>query len=338
MNDVPPACPQAECGPTIELWQGRCQRFGHLGTPQRWVNLLGTVRADGGSQPMRLTCRLNCGHAEPLALGPDGLRLREPGDFNAEIPVDSLQRGDNHIRLEAADDHGRTTTADAIIHWQPGRPWPLPWAIDWTTCPDAAAVADHVQIVDGRWRRVPAGVRPVIAAYDRLITVGDMTWRDYRVRVAATIHGFEAHATDPTKLTGGFGILVRWTGHHHDEHQPHREWRPNGAIAWYRTDWEHGSRIRQFNISDAVVKDVALVASQPHTLPTDEPVLFDFTVHSRPGRPSVYHFRAHPVADPERPLCDLSTEGCDGEAPHGSILLIALRCDVTIHAMQVDPV
>jgi hypothetical protein len=342
VNDIPPACSSSasfvEGNPAIELWHGRRQRFGQGGVPQRWVNLLGTVHGGDGGRPVRLTCSVNAGRAEPLSLGPDGLRLREAGDFNAEIPIDMLKPGDNAVRLEARDDRGRTTVADAIIQWQPGRVWPLPWTVDWTTCPDSDAIADHVQIVDGRWRRTPDGIRPVVAAYDRLVTIGDMTWRDYRVRVAATIHGFEPHPKDPTRLMGGLGILVRWTGHHHDEHQPHREWRPNGAIAWYRTDWEHGSRIRQFNISDAVVQDVALVASEPHTLAPDEPVLFDFTVRSQSGRPSVYHFRAHPAADPGRLLCDLTTDGRDGEAPRGSVLLIALRCDVTIHSLRVDPV
>ncbi len=320
----------------ITLWYGSRQIFGVPGIPQRWVNVLGCVQGPA----TLLTCRINDDPPQPLSLGPDGLRLREPGDFNAEIPVDRLRPGDNAIRLEALDADGCSTHTDAVIHWRPGNTWPLPCAIDWPAhpCPGRpAAITDRVWIVDGRWRRDGGGIRPALAAYDRLVALGDMTWADYRVRVHAAIHGFEPNIKHPDRLRGGLGILVRWTGHHHDAHQPHREWRPNGAIAWYRTNWEHGSTLREFNISDAVLEDRAKVSSPPCDLPPGQAVLLDFSVRSRPGRTSVYHFTAAPAHHPDQPFCDLTAEGTEGEAPTGSILLIALHCDVTLGRIQVDP-
>lgn len=316
----------------IELWHGPQQHFGRLGVPQRWINLLGTVhgRAD------TLTCSINAGPAFPLSRGPDGLRLREAGDFNAEIPVDALRPGENHVGLEASDGDRAHTRVDVTIHWHAGNTWPLPYEVDWRRATHTP-ITDHVQLVEGRWHRDGAGIRPTVVAYDRLATLGDMAWTDYRIRVEATIHGFETNRKDPAHLCGGFGILVRWTGHHHDAHQPHREWRPNGAIAWYRANWERGSTLREFNISDAVVEDHALTHSEPVELPPDEPVLFDFAIRSRPGRSNTYHFVASPLGQPQHPYCDLETEGRDGEAPHGSILLIALHCDVTIGRIRVDP-
>ncbi|MCP5114842.1 MAG: hypothetical protein GY953_28770, partial [bacterium] len=29
--------------PRIDIWYGAQQRFGHLGRPQRWINILGAV-------------------------------------------------------------------------------------------------------------------------------------------------------------------------------------------------------------------------------------------------------------------------------------------------------
>jgi hypothetical protein len=321
----------------IDVWYGLRQRFGHLGTPQRWINVLGTL-----SSPERLgslTWRLNGGEPHPLNVGPDGLRLRAPGDFNAEIAVAELREGENAVVLTALDRDGQRVARTVTVDYAAGRRWPLPYAVDGES---AGSIQDLVQVVDGRWRRTPAsdacGIRPVHAAYDRLVTLGDVTWQDYRLRVTATIHGFVAPSPLREGLAGGFGLLCRWTGHPPDGNQPSREWRPNGAIGWYRARWEdRPARYRCLNISDAVSKDEALIETDPLELDLDRPYVYEFSVRSQPGTPSRYAYRVWPEDDPDRLLCDLAVFGREGEAPRGSILIIALYCDLTIGNLRVDP-
>ena len=38
-----PAAPTAADAPTIDVWYGPVQNFGHNGNPQEWVNILGRV-------------------------------------------------------------------------------------------------------------------------------------------------------------------------------------------------------------------------------------------------------------------------------------------------------
>jgi hypothetical protein len=322
----------------IDVWYGPRQRFGHLGTPQRWINLLGTVSA-----PERLGAliyRLNGGEPQPLKVGPDGFRLRAPGDFNAEIAVNALHRRENKVAFAALDRDGQRVTRTVTVDCEENRRWPLPYAVDWK---DVDSIQDAVQIVDGRWRLTPGvggptGIRPEHAAYDRLVTLGDVTWQDYRLRVTATIHGFAAPPAPREGLAGGFGLLYRWTGHLPDGNQPSREWRPNGAIGWYRARWEdRPARYRCLNISDAVVVDEALVETGPLELDLDRPYVYEFSVRSQPGATSRYTYRVWPENNPGQLLCDLAVSGREGEAPRGSTLIIALYCDVTIGNLRVDP-
>jgi hypothetical protein len=317
----------------IDAWYGPRQRFGHLGTPQRWVNVLGTV-----SDPemlASLSYSLNGGESKALSVGPDGLRLRAPGDFNAEVPVAELREGENEVALTAVDRSGQQNRRVVTVDYARGRRWPLPHAVDWRS---AGSIPDAVQILDGRWRRTVDGIRPEHAAYDRLVTLGDVRWQDYRLRVTAAIHGFAARLPPHEGLAGGFGLLFRWTGHPADGNQPSREWRPNGAIGWYRARWEdRPARYRCLNISDAVIKDEALAETGPLELDLDRPYVYEFSVRSQPGGTSRYAYRVWPEGEPGRLLCDLAVSGREGEAPRGSILLIALCSDVTIGNLSVDP-
>ena len=141
--------------PEIDVWYGPRQRCGRLGIPQRWINVLGTVSVPEGLES--LTYRLNGGKPKALNVGPDGLRLRAPGDFNAEIPVTELRTGQNEVLLTAVDRCGQQTTCLVTVGYTTGQRWPLPYDVDWQS---VDAISDAVQIVDGRWRLTPAGIRP----------------------------------------------------------------------------------------------------------------------------------------------------------------------------------
>lgn len=316
--------------PAIDLWYGDRQCFGDLGRPQRWINILGTVRGDGLVDT--LSYSLNGAPAQPLKLGPDGKRLVDGGDFNAEIDVSLLQPGRNMVTLAATSQTGGRVSRQVEVIWRAAGTWPLPYSIDFS---QVDSIGKAVQIVDGRWRLSDQGIRPVVVGYDRLVALGDVAWQDYQIAVNVTFHGFARSQDHPR---GGFGILMRWSGHYADQHQPSREWRPNGAIAWYRARWEDDPpHCRCLNISDAVVQDRIITEADPLELAFDVPYVFRIGVRSRRGRTSEYHFQAWPAGQDGQLLCDLTAEGVKGEAPRGSILLIALFADVTIGNMTVEP-
>ena len=83
--------------------------------------------------------------------------------------------------------------------------------------------------------------------------------------------------------------------------------------------------------------DVALTETGPLELELDRPYVYEFSVRSQPGATGRYRYRVWPADEPDRLLCDLTTLGREGEAPRGSILLIALYCDVTIGNLTVEP-
>ena len=77
-EDIPDTTP-----PVINVWYGLDQRFGHLGTPQTWINIMGNV-SDSSSAVIALNYSLNDGLAHQLVLGKDNLRLENTNDFNIE--------------------------------------------------------------------------------------------------------------------------------------------------------------------------------------------------------------------------------------------------------------
>jgi hypothetical protein len=318
----------------IELWYGSWQRFGHLGQPQRWINILGTVK-----DTVSLRYSLNGSEALPLSLGKDTLRLAEPGDFNVEIACTSLREGNNEVVLMATNNKGQSVRETVYVEYTSSQTWLLPYSVDWS---NVSAIGDAAQIVDGRWQLSKNGIRTVNANYDRLITLGDTTWRDYQLTLQATIHDFFIEPDHPWAdggLEGGFGLLFRWSGHYVDEYQPHREWRPNGAIGWYRARWEEKpAKVRCLNISDAVVQDRVMVETEPLELTLNQPYMFQFSVKSQEASSSFYRYRVWSPDKPDDLLCDLSCHGKEGEAPTGSILLVCLFADVTIGTIKVEAI
>ncbi len=156
----------------INLWYGTEQNF-VLGQPQRWINVLGTITEP--QHLLALMVRLNGGDYHKLHVGPDGLRLRGPGDFNAEFPVSSLLDGENQVEFLATDHKGSSTSTRVRVNFAAHQVWRLPYRIRWQ---DTALISDAVQVVDGKWSLSGTGIRPVHPAYDRLIVIGDHSWTD----------------------------------------------------------------------------------------------------------------------------------------------------------------
>jgi hypothetical protein len=220
----------------IDLWYGDTLKIGHLGSPQRWVNVLGRA----GSEAVQLSASLNGGPDQLVSMGPDGHRLANPGDFNVEIDRANLGVGVNELRLTAIDSGGRFETQTVRLEVTGDRTWPLPYSIDWS---QVSAIHDVAEVVDGLWELTEDGVRVVEPYYDRVIGLGDLTWTDYEIETTVTFHGMRV----PDEEKGDAGAMVihaalatRWPGHDDDSLQPRVKWYPLGATAEFRVNpgWE----------------------------------------------------------------------------------------------------
>lgn len=230
--------------PLIDIWYGSQQNFGTLGMPQRWINILGRVSDLEGIATLTFT--LNDGPEFPLSIGPDGRRLAAPGDFNIEIDIDSLRTGLNQITIRAIDNLDNQAVKAVTVSYEENR-WPLPYSIDWKTITDMQYA---VQIVDGRWIIDEDGIRthPAYVGYDRVIAIGDMSWKDYEVTVPITVHKIDTTAYDSQISIGpGFGVNMRWMGHTNSPvvcSQPHCGWEPKGGSNWYEFRKDSADRFR----------------------------------------------------------------------------------------------
>jgi hypothetical protein len=221
----------------IEVWHGVEQRVGHLGEAQADFNLLGRVREP--DQLVSLQYRVN--DAIPVELNVRGYRrLAADGDFNADIPIESLMPGANTVTLEGRFADGQKVRREVTVERLSGST-PLPLEIDWA---DVADPQDVGQYVDGEWRLGEQGLRTGEVGYDRLFLIGERDWQDYEITAEVTVHRV-TEKTGPVSGDNGLGLVMRFAGHTvggEDQFpvaQPKWGYQPFGAIAWLR--WKKGA-------------------------------------------------------------------------------------------------
>jgi hypothetical protein len=316
----------------IDVWYGDHQRFGHLGRPQRWVNVLGRVR--NCDRVQRFTCSLNDGVDWPLMLGPDGHRLANPGDFNAEIGWDDLRVGENALRLKVWYDDGRSRERGVVLSVDRQCVCSLPHRVSWA---DAGHIQDVAQVTDGLWRLTEAGVRVVEPYYDRVIALGDLAWTDYEVRTTVTFHGIRE--PDRQAGDGGAGVIhaaiaVRWPGHDDDGQQPRVKWYPLGATAEFRVNpsWE-GCSWRILGGGDVVVN-----SDRQRGILRETPYRMKHRVCTASDGGAVYRVRLWQADEPESAEWDLELRKPPGGAQSGGALLIAHYTEVTFGDVEIVPV
>ncbi len=218
--------------PAIDLWNGNSQKFGQLGVPQKWVNILGNVHDNSGVASLNYS--LNDGSVSDLSIGPESyygsFRLASIGDFNIEIDRADLLCGDNYVDINAIDSAGNIKKEIVSINYSCNNAWPVNYNINWSNVTNIQEVA---QIVDGIWTKETNSVHPKIIGYDRLIAIGNMTWKDYEITVPITLN----EALDPNAPHSGpnFGVALRWQGHYDSSssQQPRDFWYPLGALGVY---------------------------------------------------------------------------------------------------------
>ena len=219
--------------PNITFWYGKNQSFGQIGVPQQWVNILGNVQDASGFSSLNYS--LNNGNVTNLSIGPQ-YRLESSGDFNVEINRTDLLCGDNQLVITAKDSQGNSRSEIVSVNYSCNNVWPKDYTINWS---DSASIQDVAQISDGLWIKETNSIRPAVIGYDRLVTIGDMTWDDYEITVPITIN---TPLDSSLPIPPNFGIVTRWQGHRDwnstypaewKGKQPRPAWYPLGALGVY---------------------------------------------------------------------------------------------------------
>jgi len=312
----------------LNLWYGPRQSFGHLGEPQRWINVLGNVSP--WSELDQLTYSLNGNAPRRLSLGSDLHRLAMPGDFNVELAWDDLESGNNTVSLTAAFRDGELIETVATLHITRGQQWPLPYRVDFG---EVETLQDAVQIVDGYWRLTDNGVRTVQPWYDRVLAMGDASWHNYEATVRLTLHDYiPPQPGPPTYNVTHIGLSLRWRGHTTDGRQPGRQWYPLGAQGELLLD-NDPPRCRWRVV---LGKGNATGPSQPFQL--DSRLFLKAQVQTLDDGRTRYRFKHWPVEDAEPEAWGIETCKPGGaEYASGAFCLVPHHSDVTIHEVVVTP-
>jgi len=315
--------PDATDAPAINVWYGLNQTFGQLGTPQQWINILGTVTG-----ATSLTYSLNGGAQQPLNIGSDGTRLYGAGDFNIELDYTELKAAPetNTVSIVASD--GAATDVKLVtVTYNAGTIWPQPYTADWSLLSSVQAGA---QVVDGNWQISAGTVGPNVPGYDRLLAIGDMSWRDYEVTVPVTVHSLN---TNDLENSAGVGLIARWRGHFQTgNEQPAGGWRKLGTLTWFRWNQNQVGAWEMRGNGGTFLKQ-----STDKPLEFGKTYIFKLSVQSSTlqGEPATYRFKLWELGQQEPAQWFLQSTGSLNEPETGSILLVAHQAMVSFGKVEV---
>jgi regulation of enolase protein 1 (concanavalin A-like superfamily) len=325
--------------PTLSIWYGTPQTFGKLGTPQRYVNILGSVYDSAGVDS--LYYRLNNGPRVKLSFGPDTRRLQQPGDFNIDLSYLTLQPGANTLVVTAKNINGASATNTVTVNDNSSRVWPQPFTIGFA---NPSSLTDSAQVVDGKWGIGPGGIRTIELGYNRAIAIGDTVWDDYLVAAQFTVHGIDSTWETIRGMYGGpgLGIMMRWKGHTNDPvfdppiTQPLSGYFPLGAVGWYR--WRNGYDSGLKNRWELIGNNLAL-RDQDTLNPLTYGKLYNLKMQVRtlPGSAGSYKLKAWADGQPEPTGWILEGQEELSDPFQGSVLLLANFVDVTFRKVTVIP-
>ncbi len=323
----------------INIWYGEEQHFGKQSDPQRWVNILGNIT--NHQNLYNLVYSLNGKHRIPLPIGPSAYRLLAPGDFNIEIDKNLLKDGINTVIVLAKDIFGNTTEKEVVVNYERGNMCSLPYHINWN---NISSIQDVASVVDGKWILQKNGVRPAQIGYDRLIAIGDMSWKDYEATVEITINNFSEDPLcfDLPSVGPGVGVMLRWKGHYSaNDIMPRRGYKPFGAIGWYK----HGKSEKDGPCDYSL--EILFGTEKAHKkyrdkndkkLEEGKTYIFKFRVESRKEKTSLYSLKVWEKGEKEQDKWDLQAEGIEGELDNGSMLFVAHHCDAVFGETYIHPI
>jgi hypothetical protein len=315
----------------IIFWYGDHQEFGKPGLAQRWINILGNVQSDHGIRDLYYT--LNGADTVTLSWGQDNHRLANIGDFNIDIHFKAVNTGRNKLCVTVLDSADQLFSKEMTFDFNEKNSWPLPYTINWSKIEN---IQDAVQVVDGHWEITPQGIRTMDPWYDRVLAIGDSSWKNYDVVTSVIFHGY----TSPVKGPPNYGVshvalASRWPGHDWDEHQPHQKWYPLGATCEFQLkDNLDSCRWRILGDRNIKTEDT----HQHFAIQLGEWYKLKSRVESVTENMTRYRVKIWSAKDPEPAGWQLTgIEGRD-DLPYGSALIIAHNTDVTFGNVMINPV
>lgn len=320
--------------PTVfTSWYGATQTFGKVGTPQRYVNILGNVTDPVGLDTV--SYRLNGGAPVVLTLGPDARRLQRPGDFNVDLAYNALQAGSNSLVITTKNIFGEQTTNTITVIDSSKNIWPLPFSVAMSS---AKSLSDSVQVVDGRWAVASGAAQVVERGYDRLLAVGDTSWKDYDATVRLKVTGLDTTlvAYNAPSNGPGIGLLMRWAGHTNDPNpgrQPLEGYLPIGAsatLSWTSVStqrWEmFGNNLQLRDVKDAPA------------LQLDTMYMFRMQVATVTGQGGFYRFKVWKASQAEPAAWLMNAQESLSDPQRGSLLIVAHHVNCWIDHISVTAV
>jgi hypothetical protein len=278
-----------------------------------------------------LAYALNGGPLLPLNIGPNYRRLAARGDFNVDLGIEQLVEGENRLTLVATDEQGQQTTEQVLLRYSPTHR-SLPYRIEWGK---VANIQDVAQVVDGLWSINNGQISPEEIGYDRLVAVGDMSWRDYEVTVPITVHGINAACYEYPSVHAGVGVVIRWKGHtlweadQYSSDQPAFGPSPYGAIGWYCVFHDAGNLINFFDPA------FNRMVEQPRRLVLHQPYIFKVRVDTRADGGSQYRLRVWEADSREPDTWDITASGTDMSLSEGSLVLGAHHVAVSFGNIDI---
>lgn len=320
--------------PGISIWYGDEQSFGNIGNAQRQINILGNISRIDTTISAFFTLN-NQKNKRPLTLGGDLHRLANKGDFNIEIERTKLKRGKNTVVLSIEKNDEIVTQKPITVVYNPDSSWPLPYKVNWNKITN---IQDAVQVIDGHWEITPDGIRTKDVYYDRILLIGDSTWRNYEVATTVIFHGYNPpRKGPPTYNVSHAAIASRWPGHHPDSLQPNRKWFPLGATSEFRiTDGYQNCRWRIFDGENIYVEQPEL---EYRTIREGIPYRMKHRVEDLSDTETAYSVKLWEDGQKEPDTWDLiANEINENGQPGGSAQLIAHHTDVTFGNIEIIPI
>jgi len=319
-------------GPTIDIWYGDNQEFGHIGQPLQWVNILGNITSTNGIDS--LIYSLNDGPAFPLSMGPDTKRLARVGDFNVEIAYADLLSGANLVVITGTDTLANQTVHTVTVDFDAGNVWPENFTVDWAT---ATKIQETAQVIDGKWGLQGTFLRPLELAYDRLVAIGDITWTDYEVEVPVTIHSIDPAGFNSPSNGPGIGLIFRWQGHFNEAgEQPNTGWQNFGAIGWFRWSMEQGGQVLAgLQMYGTGGSEIAVNPSKQAE--AGATYIMKMSVQTAAGKPPFYRYKVWKSNEAEPIAWDMKGFGISNGPTMGSPLLVAHHVDASFGDVVIRP-
>lgn len=231
---------------SINYWYGKNLNFGILGSPQRWLDILGNVLSPNGIKSLKYSLYNSLWNAiyvdSALWIGPqkpnEVRRLYRKGDFVINIDRTILTTGIYYIILTATDSANNVLVDTLNFYYNATTSWPIPYEVRWENL--NSNIENGAQVVDGKWQIDGNLLKVSEEGYDRLVAIGSQNLSSYIVRTEIAIDSINPKYSFPS-YGAGVGLLLKWNGHTNNTPsragwQPAVDFLPYGAIAWFA--WE----------------------------------------------------------------------------------------------------